>query len=179
MVILHFQKGFEDYFGIGPHYRWINDGGIAQYSMLQRIRQLPIGESPEDVMRALRDSEDLADTTEFAAVISGPKNEDLLDYLYGTLEEHPAIEGLIGYSEGSCIAASLILDEMRRFQEEGRPRRIKCATFFTGWPPIGPGGKMVLSDESSLLIDIPTLHVIGANGELFLSRFAGSRSTVD
>ncbi len=117
-------------------------------------------------MRALGDSEDLADIIKLAADNTGPKNEDLLDYLYGTLQEHPEIEGVIGYSEGSCIAASLILDEMKRFQEEGRPRRIKCGMFFTGWPPIGPGGKWVLSDESSLVIDIPTLHVIGANGEL-------------
>jgi hypothetical protein len=34
-------------------------------------------------------------------------------------------KGILGYSEGAVAAASLILEESRRLQDTGRPRRIK------------------------------------------------------
>lgn len=34
----------------------------------------------------------------------------------------------MGYSEGATVSASLILEERRRLEEEGRPRRIKVRT---------------------------------------------------
>jgi hypothetical protein len=110
-----------------------------------------------------------------------------------------------------CQDHGLILDEDRKAQEIGRPRRIKCAVFFTGWPPLSPEemrrGRpiswaflsssrirlaaivapslyptmpsisgflsplspeedVVLADESDYTLDIPTLHVVGADGNL-------------
>lgn len=146
--------GFEDYFGIGPHYRWVDDGGEAKDSMLSRIRELPLGHDPEDVMRSLAKG---AKSTEWR------NHQQVLDLLYGTLENDPEIEGIIGYSEGASMAATFLLDEQWREQQTGRPRRIKCAMFLTGWPPLSPDEKMVLADESDLYIDVPTLHVVGAN----------------
>ncbi|GAD95060.1 DUF341 family oxidoreductase, putative [Paecilomyces variotii No. 5] len=146
--------GFDEYFGIGPHYRWADDGGTAEDSMLARIRQLPVGESPEDVMRNLQKGHE--NTT-------WRNRRQVMDILYRELENDPLIEGIIGYSEGSSVAASFVVDEDRRLEEEGRPRRIRCAIFFTGWPPISKEGKVLLADESDYFINIPTLHVIGAN----------------
>ncbi|QQK40346.1 Serine hydrolase FSH [Penicillium digitatum] len=87
-----------------------------------------------------------------------------MEYLYDTLEKNPDVEGIVGYSEGATMAASLILNEDRKAQETGRPRRIKCAIFFTGWPPLSPEQDVVLADESEYTLDIPTLHVVGADG---------------
>jgi hypothetical protein len=124
--------------------------------MLNRIRELPVGQSPEDVMRNL--------AREGPAAI-WDNHQSALNYINDLLEKNPDIEGLIGYSEGAMMGATFILDEARKLQETGRPRRIKCALFFTGWPPITPGGKIVLADETDVMVDVPTLHVVGANGE--------------
>lgn len=134
----------------------MNDGGAGEESMLNRIRQLPVGKNPEDVMRALSSMN--VDTR-------WENHEAVLEYLYDILEKHPEIEGLVGYSEGSAMAATLILDEDRRLEKTGRPRRIKCAVFFTGWPPLSWDEKVVLADETDLIISVPTLHVVGANGK--------------
>lgn len=36
-------------------------------------------------------------------------------------------QGILGYSEGATTAATLILEERRRCESEGRPRRIKVS----------------------------------------------------
>lgn len=75
-------------------------------------------------------------------------------------------QGLIGYSEGSMIAASLIIEEQRRRKEHGTRRRIERAIFFAGWPPmavVDGQASLVLADSSDAMIDIPTFHVIGCN----------------
>jgi hypothetical protein len=146
--------GFEEYFGAGPHYRWAEDGGVAEESMISRVRKIPVGQNPEDVMR------DLAGDRE----VVWKNHVQVMQYLYDTLEKNPDIGGIIGYSEGASIAATFILDEQRRQEETGRERRIKCAMFVTGWPPINPGKGIVLADQDDDLIDVPTLHVVGANG---------------
>lgn len=124
--------------------------------MISRVRKSPHGSCPEDAMRALGKDWD------------GHWNNhhQVMEYLYDTLEKNPDIEGIAGYSEGATMAASLILDEDRKAQETGRPRQIKCAVFFTGWPPLSPEEDVVLADESNYTLDIPTLHVVGADGIL-------------
>lgn len=122
--------------------------------MISRIRKAPRGSSPEDVMRALGKDWDG----------HWINHQQVMDYLYDTLDKNPDIDGIIGYSEGAVMAASLILDEERKAQETGRARRIKCAVFFTGWPPLSPEEDLVLADQSEYMLDVPTLHVVGANG---------------
>lgn len=127
--------------------------------MISRVRQIPVGQNPEDVMR------DLAGGRE----VAWRNHEEVMKYLYDELDKNPDIEGIVGYSEGASMAATFVMDEERRQQEEGRERRIKCALFFTGWPPVSPGKGIVLADESEDMIDIPTLHVVGANGAMICS----------
>ena len=124
--------------------------------MISRVRKSPHGSCPEDAIRDLGKGWD------------GHWNNhhQVMKYLYDTLDKNPDIEGIVGYSEGATMAASLILDEDRKAQEIGRPRRIKCAVFFTGWPPLSPEEDVVLADESDYTLDIPTLHVVGADGNL-------------
>ncbi|OKO94429.1 hypothetical protein PENSUB_11696 [Penicillium subrubescens] len=153
LIVELLYAGFEEYFGAGPHYRWSEDGGIAEESMISRVRKIPVGHNPEDVMRDLVGDRDVV----------WKNHEEVMQYLYDTLEENPDIGGIIGYSEGASIAATFILNEQRRQEETGRERRIKCAMFVTGWPPIDPHKGVILADENDDLVDVPTLHVVGAN----------------
>jgi hypothetical protein len=131
---------------------------VAEESMISRVRKAPHGASPEDVMRALGKDFDG----------HWINHHQVMEYLYDILEKNPDIEGIIGYSEGATMAASLIMDEDRKAQETGRPRRIKCAVFLTGWPPLSPEEDVILADESDYVLDIPTLHVVGANGDYYI-----------
>jgi len=86
-----------------------------------------------------------------------------LDAVYRTMDEHGPFDGVCAYSEGTVVAGSLILDEQHRLEMEGRPRQIKTAIFFAGWPPLNPrSNKIVLADTTEELVDVPTLHCIGA-----------------
>jgi hypothetical protein len=92
--------------------------------------------------------------------LSNQSAQDALDYLYGIMEEDGPFDGIIGYSEGATVAATLILHEQRRFETHGIPPMFKCALFFAGWPPMTPElDTLVLADESDLIITIPTCHI--------------------
>lgn len=86
--------------------------------------------------------------------------QQAMDYLYQIIEEEGPFDGIIGYSEGATVAATLILHEQMRYEIEGREPTIKCALFFGGWPPLNADlNRIVLADESDLTITIPTCHV--------------------
>ncbi|KAG5984185.1 hypothetical protein E4U55_005798 [Claviceps digitariae] len=158
--------GFDEYFGPGPLYRFIDFDGVSELDdILLKIRDIPAGLTAEDAMRRL-----IGEKQSFNA--SAVQNT--LNRLMGVLDLDPTITGILGYSEGATVAASLILEEKRRFEEEGRPRRImsppidplKNAVFFAGWPPIRLADGAVeclLADECDNVIDVPTCHVVGCN----------------
>lgn len=83
--------------------------------------------------------------------------------LYDLLDANPDIQGIIGYSEGAVVAGSLLRDEQRRYELEGRTKNLKCAMFFAGWPPMDRDGNLIYGDETDELIDAHSIHVIGAN----------------
>lgn len=130
--------------------------------MLERIRDFPETSTPEDSLRSL-----ITDRHE--------KNplQDALNHLYATIHADPEIAGVIGYSEGAGLAASLMFDEQRKLTRDGTVKRIKCGVFFTGWPPFTAEGEPVFADETDESIDPPTIHVVGANGEPHPGRLAG------
>ncbi|EFX00520.1 duf341 domain containing protein [Grosmannia clavigera kw1407] len=149
--------GFEDYFGAGPLYRFIDYDGVKAYDIMERIRYFPEAETAEDTIRLLMD-----DFTGNA--IDSVK--DTVQRLIDIIDADPEIEGILGYSEGATTAATVVLEERHRLQNEGRPRRIKRAIFFAGWAPLAIVDgkvKVLLMDESEDVIDIPTLHVVGCN----------------
>lgn len=119
------------------------------------MRDFPEGENAEDVLREL---------------MPGGKDDinksvnNALNALYRTMEEHGPFDGIAAYSEGTVVAGTLILDELRRFEREGRERMIKYAVFFAGWPPLKPeSSEILLADTCEEVIDIPTVHVVGAD----------------
>lgn len=163
-------EGFEEFFGLGPYYRFIEppkaaeDGGGGGTDVLDRIRNFPEGATAEDQMRELMKVDVPAvpiasSDTDYGYGGNQSANE-AIDYLYRIMEEDGPFDGIIGYSEGATIAATLILHEQRRFERDGRAPMFKCALFFAGWPPMNPDlDGLVLADETDLTINIPTCHV--------------------
>ena len=133
----------------------------TESDVLERIRNFPKGVTAEDQMRELMRG----------GIASGPvphadddfynqSAQDAIDYLYRVMEEDGPFDGILGYSEGATVAATLLLHEQRRFETHGIPPMFKCALFFAGWPPMSPTfDTIVLADESDLTITIPTCHV--------------------
>ncbi|ROV97403.1 hypothetical protein VMCG_06948 [Cytospora schulzeri] len=159
-------EGFEDYFGAGPLWRFIEYDGDAAFDIVDRIRDFPEGSNPEDTMRLLFGSNS-------SCLVTSVQNatQRLLDMI----DADPEIEGVLGYSEGATTAATLILEERKRAQQYGRQRRIKRAIFFAGWPPMSISGdkvQVVLADQSQGVIDIPTLHIVGCSDPYILGAVA-------
>jgi len=148
--------GFESYFGPGPHYRFLKDKGEAEASAVEGIRVFPEADSPEDALRALMPKGE-------TRVGFAEARKLALEQLYEALDADPEICGIIGYSEGAAAAATLIYDEQERVRSEGYVPRIKAAVFFMGWPAITEDGP-ALSDEVENLLEVQSLHIIGANG---------------
>jgi hypothetical protein len=174
-------EGFEDFFGPGPHYRFIKPATAEKggSDVLDRIRNFPKGATPEDQMRMLLRG------GASVGVLSGPMSDtdsgidvdsesdtssidecgdqsaqEALDYLYRIMEKEGPFDGIVGYSEGATVAATLLLHEQKRFEEEGIEPMLKCALFFAGWPPLTPElDSIVLADESELIVTIPTCHI--------------------
>ncbi|GKZ35680.1 hypothetical protein AbraIFM66950_006428 [Aspergillus brasiliensis] len=150
--------GYEDFFGPPPHYRFIPCDGTKQSDKLRdRFRHLPRGPTPEETMRAIAQE---------GEAITPDSVRKTVSTLFGILEEHPEIDGVLGFSEGVAVAASLLLEEERLVQDEGKPRQLKYGIFISGWPPIRPDGDRVigcLADECEDMIEVPTCHIIGTN----------------
>jgi hypothetical protein len=129
--------------------------------VLERIRNFPEGATAEDQMRELMKGDPGAAPIPADGNYGGNQSaQEAIDYLYGIMEKDGPFDGIIGYSEGTIIAATLILHEQRRFETQGIPPMFKCALFFAGWPPMNPDlDAIVLVDESDLTINIPTCHV--------------------
>ncbi|PQE07301.1 putative FSH2 Serine hydrolase that localizes to both the nucleus and cytoplasm protein [Rutstroemia sp. NJR-2017a WRK4] len=142
--------GSEEFFGPGPHYRF--------------IARFPEGRNAEDAIRELisNGSDDVQSSIRAA-----------LKAVYEVIEEEGPFDGVIAYSEGSIVVGSLILDEAVRFEREERKPQIKMAIFFGGWPPFSAEtGRALLMDESDLFIDIPTCHVVGSKDPFLLGSMA-------
>ncbi|KAL8352512.1 hypothetical protein RB601_002705 [Gaeumannomyces tritici] len=147
--------GFNEYFGQPPYYRFIEpDQDTAKSGdddILDRIRDFPEGETPEDTMRELM-SEGLS--------TSHKSFHRALDYLVDIMHKDGPFDGIIGYSEGATVASTLLLHEQRRLKKKGIKPMFKYAIFFAGWPPVDPESHwVVLSDESEEMITIPTCHI--------------------
>ncbi|KAK8097015.1 uncharacterized protein PG998_005238 [Apiospora kogelbergensis] len=149
-------KGFADFFGNPPYYRFIepDDKDTEETDVLSRIRDFPECDTAEDTMRELM-KEGIASSVQ--------STDRAIQFLFDIMEKEGPFEGIIGYSEGATVAGTLLLHEQRRREKAGRTPQIKCAIFFAGWPPLDPVTyAMVLSDESDLMIDIHTCHIIGS-----------------
>ena len=96
---------------------------------------------------------------------------DLNSYI---TEEGP-FDGVMGFSEGAALAASLIIQKL---QENRRQQQLyplfKCAVFFSGGVPMDPSTgaempkrRLMNFEHDGEVIEIPTAHIWGANDQLY------------
>ncbi|KAJ5717342.1 hypothetical protein N7488_002988 [Penicillium malachiteum] len=144
---------FQGFFGPPPNFTFtvVDFPELVKFNM----RDFPRCDTPEETIKYAVKK---AGNPTFSAVRAA------MSRLIDMLDDNPDIEGVIGYSEGAEVAATLILEEERRRKEFGRISRIKCAVFICGWPAKDPlTGRPVLSDDfDTEPITIPTCHVVGA-----------------
>lgn len=91
---------------------------------------------------------------------------DSCDFLQQYIEQHDEgpFDGVLGFSEGASVAASLIL---RQFAET-RTSPFKFAIFICGIPPFRWDSQGIISaDETTKRINIPTAHVVGSKDPLY------------
>ncbi|KAL2104893.1 hypothetical protein VUR80DRAFT_9379 [Thermomyces stellatus] len=149
-------EGFEEFFGQPPYYRFISPDDTSTTNttadVLSLIRDFPGAETPEATMRELM-ADGVADSRQ--------STRQAMRYLYDVIERSGPFDGVIGYSEGATVAATLLLCEKAKAEPERKG--LRCGIFFMGWPPMDPEGfSLVLRDESPWSIDVPTCHVIGS-----------------
>ncbi|PGH05128.1 hypothetical protein AJ79_06876 [Helicocarpus griseus UAMH5409] len=149
--------GFEDYYGPPPHFQFFHDDATDEEHLA--LRDFIKSDIAEKSMHILQDRLRVHLERRPGAL------RPVLDRVMQILDEEGDIEGIIGYSEGALVGASVILEEQRRFETIGRPVGIKCAVFLSGWPPFDPKTeRFILSDAGSCeMIKIHTCHVLGAN----------------
>ncbi|KAK2861321.1 hypothetical protein FQN49_004325 [Arthroderma sp. PD_2] len=151
-------EGFQDYYGPPPHYLNVQYDGTAAFEALQlNLRTIKSGENFEDTVRELIRID--------ATVISKENFMKTLNYIEQFLVEDPEIQGILGYSEGATTAASYLLLQAHRHQEEGIPHRAKFGIFFGGWPPTKFQGDHLapVLPEDDDMIDVPTCHIVGSS----------------
>ncbi|PHH89776.1 hypothetical protein CDD83_5287 [Cordyceps sp. RAO-2017] len=149
-------KGFDEYFGAPPLYRFFDyDSVNALSTLVVQLRDFSEGTDPQDTIRKIVQDQ---------VIFESEAVRKTTDRLLELIAADPEIDGVLGYSEGAMTAATLILEEKRKFEEEGIPRRLKYGLFFAGWPPLclkGEYSRTLLADEDEEMIDIPTCHIIG------------------
>ena len=120
-------KGFENYFGAPPLYRFIDFDGINGVDdMLWRIRDLPEGANAEDTMRRL-----LGDSVSYTA----PAILGAMDRLISIIDQDPEIEVRRRYK--LTIAVLLMTPGYPRLLRRRNDRR---NSYSRGAPPLRPGG---------------------------------------
>jgi predicted esterase len=147
--------GFEEFFGQPPYYRFIEPDRDAEETddddVLSRIREFPDCETAEDAMRELMKE---------GVATAHKSTRNAIKYLTNIMSKHGPFDGIIGYSEGATVAATMLLYEQRRLKTLGIAPMFKYAIFFAGWPPIDPTTHaLVLSDEKDERIEAKTLHI--------------------
>lgn len=113
--------GWEDYFGTRPLYRFMDTRFGDNFANLRRLRHMPTEMNAEDAIRLFQSTGRGDDWHQEVF-------REALDDLFKTVDEHPDVDALIGYSEGAMLGASLVVEEARRAQESGAKRRIKVST---------------------------------------------------
>lgn len=89
----------------------------------------------------------------------------VLDRLRQVVVEEGPFDGLIGNSEGACVAATFVIEELQRSKSGDIPgQSVRCAVFMSGSPPLKRDGQgPYLADVCGSIIDLPNLHIIGFN----------------
>ena len=163
-IIFHFTQGtipappppeFNTFFGNPPHWRYICVGRETSMEALDKHRNFVEQESPE---QSIRNRERPIDESTLQSI------ESAMLHLRETMNESGPFQGVIGYSEGAAMAATLLVEELEKAETTGVPSTLKCGIFMAGSPAFRPAvGGCYLWDEVGEVINVPTCHVIGVS----------------
>ncbi len=99
--------------------------------------------------------------------------QTLLDRLYRICKDEGPFDGIIGTSEGASVAATFVVDYLKRHARKEIQQSLKCAVFMSGGPPALPNGLgYYLADDHGQIITLPTCHIIAHNDSLIDGVFA-------
>jgi hypothetical protein len=105
---------WKDYFGTRPLYRFFDISKGDVFETMRKFSFISRGQRPEDAMRLLGGAE------WHQRVL-----RDALDNVNRTIANDLEIDGIMGYSEGAMVAASVLAEEEQKWLESGVLRRIK------------------------------------------------------
>lgn len=92
------------------------------------------------------------------------------------LDEEGPFDGVMAFSQGAGLAASLMIHKLQQAPREAQLRPVfRCAIFFSGGVPEDPSillagdveRRLMCFEEDGELIGIPTAHIWGANDHLY------------
>lgn len=142
-------------FGSPPHLRFLKSfiEGTPDEQFREILKNVP-GTTLEQKWRYFGESQGLRTSTSMGAVLAR---------LRQVVTDEGPFDGLIGNSEGACIAATFIINESEQCQVN-KAQSVRCAVFMSGIPPLKPDGEgLYLADACGQIINMPTLHIIGYN----------------
>ncbi|KAL8698414.1 MAG: hypothetical protein Q9224_001863, partial [Gallowayella concinna] len=147
----------------GPYYRFLDSHGPNAKELARLARSMSRSAvSPEDFAREWR-------TQGMGMTMTSSAHP--CDLLEQQLENHPdgPFDGVIAFSEGCSVAASLML----RRAAQGKAPLFAFAVFFCAIFAIHfDRSGAILADEYPARISVPTLHVVGARDPALLSSLA-------
>lgn len=145
----------------GPYYRFFNNGAPHITQLTGTVESVfRQAKSPEDCGRSLRD-----------VGLKDVGSSEACDFLqqYVVQHENAPFDGVLGFSEGGSIAASLILRQSRAKQSVS----FKFAILICSLPPFRSDRvDIMLADEIEERVEVPTAHIVGRKDPIYLGSMA-------
>lgn len=140
--------GYEDFFGEPPHKCFQTGEAFTTY--------VPLIHSPD--FASLEDA--IYSFQHFSSPVATSEAIETLSHL---LETEGPFDGVLGFSEGSSLAATLLVDHLKKSRAAGKDSMLKLGIFWGGLPPLTKDGKRwYLPRTDGQMFDLPTIHIIGA-----------------
>lgn len=147
--------GYEDFYGEPPHKCFQTEETFA--AIIPLILN-PTHSSLEDSVYHFKDYPGHGEIVEAIATLSH------------LLETEGPFDGILGFSEGSGLATTLLADHMTKSRAAGKDSMFKLGIFWGGVPPFMADGKRwYLPRTDGEIFDLRTIHVIGATDPFLAS----------
>ena len=156
----------EGYYGSAPHLRFFESSwpGAIDEQLYDAVRGAPSGMTPEEKMHYLERRLPRGE----AHIL-----QDVLLAIHRKSDEEGPFDCILGYSEGAIVAATFVVDSLKKCAAGHDIVPPKCAVFMNGAPPLSTDGKgWLLADKCGQLITIPTCHILAYNDAMAFASVA-------
>lgn len=149
-------KDMDDKLGPPPHLNFLETSwpGASDQQLRETSAKVPPGFTPEEKIRYIDSLLPPKQTKMLAGV---------LERLY-QLQRKERYDVILGHSEGAKIAATFVVDSVKRARDGDDIVPPRCAVFMNGMvPSTTDGTRWLLADQDGLLMPIPTCHILAYN----------------